>query len=188
MTKNMFLENHFLIAMPNLDDIVFFQSVIYVCEHKKNGSVGLMVNRPMRYSLEMVFNQLNIVMKSKERINEPLLFGGPLQPNRGFVIHRPSGTWKSSLSMRSPELAITTSNDILVSIANNTGPKEAMVALGYVGWSAEKLEQEIINNAWLICPFKPEILYDVPFEQRWLAAGRSLGVDMESIVSKEGHA
>ncbi len=184
----MLLENHFLIAMPNLDDIVFFQSVIYICEHGITGTVGLMINRPMRYSLEMVFNQLNIVMQSKERVNEPLLFGGPLQPNRGFVMHRPSGHWKSSLSMRSPELAITTSNDILLSLANNTGPKEALVALGYVGWPAEQLEQEIMDNAWLVCPFQPDILYDIPFDERWAAAGRSLGVDMESIVSREGHA
>ena len=133
MKENMLLENNFLIAMPNLDDIVFFQSVIYICEHNPTGSVGLIINRPMRFSLEMVFNQLNIVINSKARINEPLLFGGPLQPNRGFVLHRQPGPWKSSLPMRSPELSITTSNDILLSIANNTGPKEAMVALGYVG-------------------------------------------------------
>ena len=188
MTDNMQLENHFLIAMPGLDDIIFFQSVIYICEHKSSGSVGLIINRPLMYQLEMVFEQLNIVMNSQERIKDPLLFGGPLQPNRGFVMHRPEGHWKSSLSMRSPELAITTSNDILVSMANNTGPKESLVALGYVGWESKQLEQEILNNAWLVCPFKSDILYNVPFSDRWLAAGLSLGVNMNSLVSREGHA
>ena len=188
MKDSMLLENHFLIAMPNLNDIVFFQSVVYICEHGAAGSVGLIINRPLRYPLEMVFNQLNIKINSQERVNDPLLYGGPLQPEKGFVIHRPMGNWKSSLSMGTSEISITTSNDILVSIANNTGPKEAVVALGYAAWESQQLEQEIMDNAWLVCPFQSDILYNVPFNQRWEAAGLSLGVNMGTLISREGHA
>lgn len=189
MTKQMSLANHFLVAMPSLNDIVFSQTVIYVCEHHIQGTVGLIVNRPTQYPLNLIFEQLNIVSDEEQIRNRPLLFGGPLQTERGFVIHRACGTWRSSLPLLTPDVTITTSNDIIRAIAKNQGPQEVLVALGYVGWQCSQLEQEIIDDAWLVCPFKSELLYEVPFEERWRLAGLSLGVHMEQLIAGgRGHA
>lgn len=188
MTEPMSLANQLLIAMPTINQVAFFHSLIYVCEHHAEGAVGLIINRPMRYSLQLLFDQLQMPTFSQQRKDEPLLFGGPLQPERGFVLHRPMGHWQSSLLMASDEVTITTSNDIIRAIANDQGPKEAMVALGYVAWPDQKLEQEIMHNDWLVCPFKAELLYDVPFDDRWNQAALSLGVNMNHLVLGEGHA
>lgn len=188
MTIQMSLANHFLVSMPSLNDIVFAQSVIYVCEHHVQGTVGIIVNRPTEYPLSLVFDQLQIKSKFEEINNRPLLFGGPIQPERGFVIHRPVGHWRSSLSLFGDDVTITTSNDIIRAIADDTGPKEVLVALGYVGWESQQLEQEIVNDAWLVCPFKPELLYEVRFEDRWKATALTLGVHMDQLISSGGHA
>ncbi len=189
MTKQMSLANHFLVAMPLLDDVVFAQSVIYICEHHVQGTVGIMVNRPTEYPLDLIFQQLDIEASNPDTRDQPLLFGGPLQPERGFVIHRPGGVWRSSLALMKPDVTITTSNDIIRAIAKEQGPKDVLVALGYVGWESSQLEKEIIDDAWLVCPFKSELLYDVPFEDRWKSAGLSLGVHMDQLISSgSGHA
>lgn len=189
MTTQMSLANHFLVAMPALNDIIFSQSVIYVCEHHTQGTVGLIVNRPTEYPLNLIFEQLHIESSREQIRNKPLLFGGPLQPERGFVIHRPSGMWRSSLPLVKPDVTITTSNDIIRAIADNIGPQDVLVALGYVGWESSQLEKEIMEDAWLVCPFKSELLYEVPFEDRWRSAGLSLGVHMDQLISSgRGHA
>ncbi|MDP3560612.1 MAG: YqgE/AlgH family protein [Legionellaceae bacterium] len=188
MATPMSLANHFLVAMPSLDDIVFSQSVIYVCEHHVQGTVGLIINRPTEYSLSLIFEQLKIKSTNDKIKNRPLLLGGPLQPERGFVIHRPAGRWRSSLSLSDADVTITTSNDIIRAIAAGEGPKDVLVALGYVGWDHIQLEQEIINNAWLVCPYKSELLYEVPFEDRWKSAALLLGVHMDQLISGGGHA
>lgn len=188
MAAQMSLANHFLVAMPALDDIIFNQSVIYICEHHIQGTVGIMINRPMQYPIKLVFEQLKIEPINPEINNKPLLFGGPLQPERGFVIHRPVGHWRSSLALSGDEVTITTSNDIIRAIADNEGPKDSLVALGYVGWESSQIEQEILNNSWLVCPFKVELMYDVPFSERWKAAGLTLGVNMDLLISGGGHA
>jgi len=188
MTTQMSLANHFLVAMPSFDDVIFSQSVIYICEHHEQGTVGLIINRPTEYPLSLVFDQLQIKSKYEQISRRPLLFGGPIQPERGFVVHRPMGHWRSSLSLLNNEVTITTSNDIIRAIADDTGPKDVLVALGYVGWDSSQLEQEIIDNAWLVCPFKAELLYDVPFQDRWKAAALTLGVHMEQVISGSGHA
>jgi putative transcriptional regulator len=181
------LANQLLIAMPSSTDSVFTKSVIYVCEHHVSGTVGLIINRPMQFPLSLVFEQLNITPKGSESSHVPLLFGGPLQPERGFVIHRPLGGWRSSLALQEG-VTITTSNDIIRAIADNQGPKDVLVTLGYAAWGGEQLDQEVINDVWLVCPYTPELLYEVPFEQRWEYAGLSIGVKMNQLISKVGHA
>lgn len=184
---NASLANNLLIAMPSINDSNFAKTVIYVCEHHIQGTVGLIINQPMQYPLGLVFDQLQIEPVRVESNRLPLLFGGPVQPERGFVIHRPFGGWRSSLALQDG-VTITTSNDIIRAIATDHGPKDVLVALGYVGWSEHQLDQEVIDNAWLVCPFKPELLYEVPFAQRWEYAGSTIGVNMNQLISDVGHA
>lgn len=181
------LANHLLIAMPSLNDPNFERTVIYLCEHHEQGSVGLIINRPMQFPLGIVFQQLQIEPLQIEQNRLPLLFGGPIQPERGFVIHKQSGGWRSSLFLQD-EVTVTTSNDIIRAIAQNTGPKDVLVTLGYSGWVEEQLEKEVMDNFWLVCPYKSEILYEVPFEDRWEYAGLTLGVKMNQLSSSAGHA
>ncbi len=187
MTLNPSLANHLLIAMPSLHDPHYEKSVIYVCEHHIQGTVGLIINRPMEFPLSLVFEQLNIKSTGTESSRFPLLYGGPTQPERGFVIHRQLGDWRSSLALREG-VTITTSNDIIRAIAADNGPKDVLVTLGYTAWEKNKLDQEVMGNIWLVCPFTPEILYDVPFEKRWEYAGSTIGVKMNQLISSVGHA
>ena len=181
------LANHLLIAMPSLNDPNFEKTVIYLCEHHEQGSVGLIVNRPMQYPLSIVFEQLAIEPIRVENNRLPLLFGGPVQPERGFVIHKQVGGWRSSLLLQD-EVTVTTSNDIIRAIAEDVGPKDVLVTLGYASWTESQLEREVMDNIWLVCPYKSEILYEVPFEQRWEYAGLTLGVKMNQLISSAGHA
>lgn len=187
MTINTSLANHLLIAMPSLTDPNFKKSVIYVCEHHVQGTVGLIINRPMKFPLGLVFDQLHIEPTCPESIHLPLLYGGPLQPERGFVIHRPFGDWRSSLALREG-VTVTTSSDIIRAIAADKGPKDVLVTLGYVAWNENQLGQEVLDNVWLVCPYYPELLYDVPFDKRWEYAGMKIGVNMNLISSESGHA
>lgn len=181
------LANHLLIAMPSLNDPSFERTVIYLCEHHEQGSVGLIINRPMQYPLSIVFEQLQIEPIRVEQNSMPLLFGGPVQPERGFVIHKQIGGWRSSLFLQD-EVTVTTSNDIIRAIADDKGPKDVLVTLGYAGWVDNQLEKEVMDNAWLVCPYKSEILYEVPFNERWEYAGLTLGVKMSQLSSDAGHA
>ncbi len=180
------LANHLLVAMPSLTDPNFEHTVIYLCEHNSEGSVGLIINRPMQYSLGIVFEQMQIEANQTQE-QRPLLYGGPIQPERGFVIHRPGGIWRSSLEL-AEDVAITTSNDIIRAIAINTGPKDALVTLGYTGWGETQLEKEVLDNLWLVCSYRPELLYDVPFSERWQYAGLTIGVKMNQLSASIGHA
>ncbi len=188
MASTMSLANHLLIASPSMQDPNFVHSVIYICEHHIQGTVGLVINRPMKHSLGLVFDQLKIEPTHSEKKQMPLLFGGPLQPERGFVIHRPFGKWQSSLALLPNDVTITTSNDIIRAIANDAGPKDVLVALGYVAWIENQLEQEIMLDSWVVVPFTSALLYDVPFEQRWEAAGMSIGIHMNELTLGAGHA
>jgi putative transcriptional regulator len=172
MTEHMLLANQLLIAMPTAMP-PYNRSVIYVCEHHEQGTVGLIINQPTPYPVSIIFDQLNIQGKKPEHNHMPLLFGGPLQPERGFVIHRPPGHWRSSLTLLKDNVTITTSNDIIRAVANNTGPEDVLIALGYVGWTSYQLEQEIMDNAWLVCPFKPELLFSwIDFGYRYESIDR----------------
>ncbi len=181
------LANNLLIAMPSLHDPNFEKTVIYICEHREEGSVGLIINRPMQFSLSMVFEQLDIEPIHLEPNHLPLMFGGPVQPERGFVVHKQLGTWRSSLFLQD-EVTITTSNDIIRAIAEDKGPKDVLVTLGYSGWIEKQLEKEILDNVWLVCPYRSEILYEVPFEERWEYAGSILGIKMNQLSASAGHA
>lgn len=187
MSINTSLANHLLIAMPSMVDPNFMHTVVYVCEHHADGTVGLIINRPMEFPLSLVFEQMKIEEAREDQKSQPLMFGGPIQMERGFVIHRPMGEWRSSLIL-GDEVTITTSNDIIRAIAQGKGPKDALITLGYAGWTENQLEQEVMNNTWLVCPFKSEVLYDVPFVQRWEYAGLMLGVKMNQLISDVGHA
>ena len=146
------LRHHFLIAMPSVQMDYLKHAVIYICENQPQGTIGLMVNRPLIYPLGLVFEQLAIIPKRREQSQLPLLFGGPSQTDRGFVIHRPGGHWRSSLHLDN-EVTITTSNDIIQALADNVGPSEALVTMGYVGWVNAQLEKEMLENRWLVCPY-----------------------------------
>jgi putative transcriptional regulator len=179
--------NHLLIAMPKLHDPSFERSVVYICEHSEHGAVGMIINRPLEFNLSFVFEQMNIAVSEPDSNSLPLMFGGPVQPERGFVIHRPEGIWRSSLSLAG-DITVTTSSDIIKAIASGDGPEDALVTLGYAGWTENQLEEEVRNNAWIVCPFDPSIIYDTPFDKRWEAAANSLGFDINFISSDEGHA
>lgn len=183
------LKNHFLIAMPGMLDPHFNHSVIYLCEHSPEGAMGLIVNLPLSISLGDILSNLNIAADDDNIAHLPVLAGGPIQQERGFVLHRPSQgqKWESSLPL-TQHISVTTSKDILLAIANHRGPKDIVVVLGYAGWTAGQLEREIAQNSWLCGPADPQILFDVPAENRWRAAGALLGIDMSCLSSEVGHA
>ena len=187
MTDIKSLANQILIASPSLHAPGFEHAVIFVCEQQDENAVGLIINQPMIYPLGIVFDQLDIEPVHSETTKKPLLYGGPIQPERGFVIHKQTGDWRSSLPLRK-DVTITTSHDIIKAIAYETGPKDVLVTLGYSGWSDHQLEHEIINDFWLVCPFNSELLYEVPFEERWSYAGSLLGINMSQLTSQTGHA
>ncbi len=187
-SSNLCLANQLLIAMPALADPNFSQTVALVCEHTDKGALGIVLNRPLGMRLGEVFDQLRLDTASEELQSQPVLRGGPVQTDRGFVIHRPAGkSWDSTLEV-SQTLHVTTSRDVLAALARGEGPEQAVVALGYAGWDAGQLEVEMQQNAWLNAPVDESILFDLPFEQRWLAAGRLLGVDIGRLSHLSGRA
>lgn len=179
------LSHHFLIAMPALRGGVFAGSLTYLCEHNAEGAMGLVVNQSLGLTLDDVFDHLEL--DTRERHSQPVLAGGPVQTDRGFVLHPPGGDWQSTMTVNS-EVALTTSVDILAAMAAGEGPDTALVALGYAGWSGGQLEQELADNAWLTLPADDIILFSTPLEQRLQAAGRKLGVDINLINHQIGHA
>lgn len=182
------LRNHFLIAMPSMAEDGFYRSVIYVCEHTTEGAMGIVVNLPLKIELGDVLKNLSIQPKTEYISHLPVLAGGPVQQDRGFVLHRPSSQkWQSTLKLNT-ELSITTSKDILASIANNEGPEDNLIALGYAGWGAGQLEFEFKENIWLCAPPSPEIIFEIPCAQRWHAAAAMLGVDINFMTQEVGHA
>ena len=189
--RGAYLTNQLLIAMPSLADPNFAQSVTLICEHTDKGALGLVINRPMSMALGDVFDQLALQPFDPKFHEQPVLRGGPVQQDRGFVLHPPSAageaTWDSTLQV-SPTLQVTTSRDILASMARGQGPQPAVVALGYAGWDAGQLEEEIRSNAWLNVPVDDAIIFAMPFELRWQAAARLLGIDLERLSNQAGHA
>lgn len=182
------LRNQFLIAMPGMADPNFAHSVTYICEHSEDGAMGLVINLPMKLTLADIYQQLNLPCEDKSA-NSPALAGGPISVERGFVLHpnRETERWQSTTPI-SPEIALTASRDILESMSRGEGPDHYLVALGYAGWAEGQLEKEIANNAWLTVPADEQILFHTPVEQRWSAAARHLGIDLNLISSTVGHA
>ncbi len=181
------LTNHFLIAMPGLEDPNFFHTVTYICEHNSDGAMGIVINRPMDLQLADIFEQLEIKISSPSISEQAVYLGGPVQSDRGFVLHDSSTEWKSTLRINA-EISVTTSLDILEAIASDKGPSENLVALGYAGWGAGQLEEELAQNAWLSGPAKSEIIFQRASDERWQAAADLLGVDLNLLSSDTGHA
>ncbi len=181
------LTNQFLIAMPTLEDSNFEHAVTYICEHNENGAMGIVINRPAEIPLGEIFSQLEIPEPSYAAAHSPVYLGGPVQQERGFVLHNPMGIWESSFTV-SDEVAITTSRDILAALAEERGPSHTLVALGYAGWGAGQLEREIAENAWMSAPASSQIIFHLPVDQRWKAAAAAAGIDISRISSDFGHA
>jgi putative transcriptional regulator len=182
-----FLTNQFLIAMPGLDDPNFAQSVTLVCEHNAQGALGIVINKPCPMTLGEVFAQLGLDATHSRVNGDAVLQGGPVQVDRGFVLHSPGPRWESTLPV-SDRLHLTTSRDVLDALARGEGPEAVVVALGYAGWEAGQLESEMSQNAWLTVPMDERLLFETPIEQRWQAAGRLLGVNLLHLSSDAGHA
>lgn len=181
------LRNHFLIAMPSLSEGIFAQSVTYLCEHSEEGAMGIVINRPAGIALGEILEQLEIDGELSHT-DDPVMVGGPVQTDRGFVLHRNDDhRWGSTLPI-SDEISLTTSVDILDAMAHNRGPHSALVALGYAGWEAGQLEQEIAANSWLTIPADSDIIFATPIEQRLDAAAAKLGIDLGLLAPGAGHA
>jgi len=180
------LRDHFLLAMPGLEGSSFARSLTYVCEHSESGAMGLVLSHRMPLTLGDIFVQLEIDDLGHLG-DQPVLSGGPVQVERGFVLHRDASRWQSTLPV-SDDVSLTASRDILNALGAGKGPDSFIMALGYAGWEAGQLEQEIADNAWLTMPANPEILFNTPSDQRWSAAARQLGIDLNLISATAGHA
>lgn len=182
------LSNHFLISMPRMVDPSFTETLTLICEHSGEGALGIVVNRPTTISVGEVFRQIGIAGYNHKSGNEqPVYSGGPVAQERGFVLNSGEMLWDSCLTI-SEGIQLTTSSDILIAIADNKGPGSSLVALGYAGWGAGQLEQELSANAWLICDASPSIIFNTPCHLRLKAAANSLGINLNLISDQVGHA
>jgi putative transcriptional regulator len=189
------LTGQFLIAMPNMVDPNFAKTLTYVCEHNDNGALGLVVNRPTDMSLQTLLERINVPANAGDPAQTlaavPVYFGGPVQTDRGFVLHKPVGNWQSTLSV-GDAIGLTTSKDILEAVGSGQGPAGILVTLGYAGWAPGQLENELGQNAWLTVSAETDSMADVIFEkpaqERLPAAMRLLGIDLTSLSDSVGHA
>jgi putative transcriptional regulator len=180
------LTHHFLIAMPNMVDPNFHGSLTYICEHNEQGALGVVVNRPIELDLSTLFEQIGLSLP--ERLQSDIVyFGGPVQTERGFVLHTPPLTYSSTLTV-GDAISLTTSKDVLEAVSKGEGPEKFMVSLGYAGWSPGQLEEELKQNAWLSVAADPQVIFDLPPETRLTAAMKLLGVDFASLSDEAGHA
>lgn len=186
MLETTYLTNHFLIAMPTLADPNFYRTVTYICMHNEDGAMGIVINRPMNVELGDVLEHMKIGLDDHKARHIPVFEGGPVQRERGFVIHQPVGKWDAMLTI-DDNLGITTSRDILGAIAKGEGPQDVFVALGYAGWGAGQLEREMADNAWLSTPANTDIIFHIPPNRRWQAAANQLGIDLRLLSSHAGH-
>ncbi|MBK7647126.1 MAG: YqgE/AlgH family protein [Betaproteobacteria bacterium] len=184
---NVNLTDNFLIAMPTLEDPYFSNALVYICEHNENGALGIIVNRPIDMDLAGLFEKIDIKLSAENLAKLPVYFGGPVQLDRGFVLHRPVGKWQSTLAVNS-EVGLTSSRDVLNSVGSEGLPAEIIVTLGYAGWDAGQLESELAQNSWLTVPAKAEILFDLPPEERLPAAMLKLGISFTQLSDVAGHA
>jgi putative transcriptional regulator len=181
------LSHHFLIAMPAMADPFFAKSLTYVCEHNEQGALGIVVNRPINLTLGELFAQINVPLAAADLQDMPIHFGGPVQTDRGFVLHEPMGEWQSTLHIND-KVGLTTSKDILQAVGEGQGPRNLLVTLGYAGWSQGQLEQELSQNAWLTVAASEHILFELPAEERLAAAMALLGIDYATLSEEAGHA
>jgi putative transcriptional regulator len=181
------LTQHFLIAMPNMADPYFSRSLTYICEHNDQGALGLVVNRPIDMTVQALFERLSLDLRDGVFAAAPIYFGGPVQTDRGFVLHAPAGNWQTTLRV-GEAIGLTTSKDILEAVGRGEGPPRMLVTLGYAGWSPGQLEHELAQNAWLTVEAADSILFDTPAEERLPAAMELLGVDFARLQDEAGHA
>ena len=185
------LADHFLIAMPSMLDPVFGGTVVYICEHNENGALGMIINRPTDMTMDVLFERLDLSLEitphDQVMPQVPVLFGGPVQVERGFVLHAPSADYNSSLTV-SDDVSLTTSRDVLEAAAQGHGPRRLVVTLGCAGWGAGQLEEEILRNGWLTVRADPAILFDIPSAERFAAAMNLLGIDPTLLTGEAGHA
>jgi putative transcriptional regulator len=181
------LAGHFLIAMPNMADPNFEGTVTYLCEHSERGALGVVVNRQTDILMTELFDQVDIAIDRQQFASKKVHFGGPVSTEHGFVLHRSQGVWTSSIVV-GPELALTTSKDILEAVANGAGPRDWLLTLGYAGWGAGQLEQEIAQNAWLTVEADADVLFATPPDALFDEAMRRLGISKFALASAAGHA
>ncbi|HMV04520.1 MAG TPA: YqgE/AlgH family protein [Accumulibacter sp.] len=179
--------DHFLIAMPAMADPYFARTLVYVAEHNARGALGVIVNRPLDMSLGTLLERIDVHLEAPEVAKLHVLFGGPVQTDRGFVLHRPVGQWQSTLAINS-EVGLTSSRDVLLAVARDGQPRDLLVTLGYAGWSAGQLEHEVAQNAWLTVPADQRVLFELPFEERLASAMELLGVNPTNLADEAGHA
>lgn len=181
------LKDHFLIALPAIDDGIFANSITYICEHSDRGAMGIVINHPLDLRLDEIFEHLAI-SDIRYPHDELILAGGPVHMDRGFVLHRATPRqWDSTLQV-TEQIALTTSQDILTAIAHDEGPEDSIVALGYAGWGAGQLENELADNAWLAVPADTDIIFRTPVEMRAKAAAAKFGIDLALFSPTAGHA
>mgnify|MGYP000735820853 CR=1 FL=1 len=185
------LTHHFLIAMPGMEDASFARSVVYLCEHSERGALGLIINKPTDISLEGLFEKVDLTLGRADLTHQPVFLGGPVQTERGFVLHdRPAddaAAYASSLLVPGG-LAMTTSRDVLEALSGGNGPRRVLITLGYAGWGAGQLEDELSRNGWLTVDADPAIIFDTPAEQRYQRALSLLGIDPAFLAQEAGHA
>lgn len=185
------LTNQFLIAMPSMADGNFAGAVVYMCEHTENGALGLVINRPIDIKLKNLFHKVDLHLDREDLSERPVYFGGPVQTERGFVLHESlgedGGHYSSTLKIPGG-LEMTTSRDVLEALSHGAGPKKVFITLGYSGWGAGQLEEEILRNGWLTVDAQPDIIFDTPVESRYDKALSLLGVDRGFLMGEAGHA
>jgi putative transcriptional regulator len=181
------LTHHFLIAMPNMVDPYFAKTLTYICEHSEQGALGIVVNRPIDMTLQALFERLSLPLAPGALSDSPIYFGGPVQTDRGFVLHAPAGSWQSTLRV-GEHIGLTTSKDILEAVGRGEGPERMLVTLGYAGWSPGQIEHELSQNAWLTVEARDGIIFETPAEERLPAAMELLGLDYARLQDEAGHA
>lgn len=189
------LTNHFLIAMPSMLDPIFGGTVVYLCEHNHNGALGVVINKPTDMTMDVLFDRINLKLEIRpdtpdampELYRRPVMFGGPVQVERGFVLHSTAEKYSSTLQV-TDEVALTTSKDVLEAVAHGNGPQRVLVTLGCSGWSPGQLEGEIGRNGWLTVKADPAIIFELPVEQRFTAALALLGIDPVMLSGDAGRA
>ena len=186
------LTNHFLIAMPGMAGDTFAGTVVYLCEHTEKGALGLVINKPIDIKLKSLFEKVELTLDRDDLAEEPVYFGGPVQTERGFVLHerldRDGGHYNSSLQIPGGDLEMTTSKDVLEALSHGAGPKKVLVTLAYSGWGAGQLEDELKRNSWINVSASSEIIFDTPVEKRYDKALSLLGIDPRMLSQEAGHA
>jgi len=181
------LTNHLLVAMPGMADPNFGGTVVFVAEHSAQGALGLVINRPMELDLHTLFERIDLQLERDALAGSPVYYGGPVQTDRGFVLHQPLGSWGSTVAVGG-EVGLTSSKDVLEAVAAGSGPDRLLVTLGYSGWGPGQLEDEIARNAWLTTPADVDVIFETPVEQRLARALGLLGIDPAFLSSAAGHA